>query len=227
MSYKFAAALMGMDLLNVQKQIEILNNKVEFYHVDVMDWHYVKNMCSSPQFIEQISTITKRPIDVHVMVEDLDLDFIKVLIDSNANFISLHPDTIERQAFKYIEYIKSRGCKLGVVLNPATPIDSIKHYIHLIDKINFMAVNPGFAKQNLIVEVLDKIKEANRLKQEKGYHYLTEIDGACNEKTFKRIHETGVDVIIVGGTALFSQDKDLSIAWNKLLTTFERCIKED
>jgi len=225
MECKFSVSLMGMDLLNVQKQLEILNNKkVEFYHVDIIDWHFAKNMCFSPQFIDQISTITKRPIDAHVMVEGIELDFIKLLIDSNVDIISLHPDVIERQAFKYIDYIKSRGCKVGVVINPATSIDVVKYYIHLLDKINFMAVNPGFSGQSLIVEVLNKIKEANKIKKEKGYNYLIEVDGACNKKNFKKIYEAGVDVMIVGATALFSQDKDLSVAWDKMIKTFENCI---
>ena len=226
MVYRFSAALIGMDLLNVQKQIEILNDKVEFYHVDIIDWHFAKNMCFSPQFIEQISTITKKPIDAHLMVEGIDMDLIKVLLDSHADMISFHPDTIERQAFKYIDYIKSRGCKVGAVINPATSIDAVKYYIHYLDKITFMAINPGFVGQALIIEVLDKIRQANKLKEEKGYSYITEIDGAVNQQNFKMMYETGVNVMIVGATALFSQDKDLSVAWDKMTRMFNESIIE-
>ena len=121
MEQKFAPSLMAMDLMNVQKQIEGLNPYAYYYHVDVIDWHYARNMCLSPEFIGQLRRITTTPLDVHLMVKDLGMEIIEAVADAGADIISLPQEEIGKNAFKYISYIKGRGKKFGVVLDPATP----------------------------------------------------------------------------------------------------------
>ncbi|STS82753.1 ribulose-phosphate 3-epimerase [Klebsiella pneumoniae] len=92
---------------------------------------------------------------------------------------------------------------MRVVLNPATPAESIAEYAHLLDKVTVMSVDPGYAGQKFIPESLNKIRKLINMRKNNGYHYLTEIDGSCNEKTFGQIAESGVDVFIVGTSGLF------------------------
>ena len=210
-----------MDLLNIKEQIEIINERADFYHVDIMDGHFVKNITLSPDFVKAISPVTKLPLDCHLMVTDPD-DYIDSLAAAGAAYICPHAETINSDAFRIINRIKNAGCKVGVVLNPATPLSYIKHYIHLLDKITIMTVDPGFAGQPFIREMLDKIREAKALKEENGYKYLIEVDGSCNERTFKDLYEAGTEVFIVGSSGLFNLDKDLKVAWHKMIENMEK-----
>lgn len=219
----FSPSLMCMDLLNIKEQIDIINERADFYHVDIMDGHYVKNITLSPDFVRAIHGVCKLPLDCHLMVTDPD-DYIDVLAEAGAGYICPHAETINADAFRIINKIQATGCKVGVVLNPATPLSYIQHYIHRLDKITIMTVDPGFAGQPFIEEMLDKIAEAKKLKEENGYKYLIEVDGSCNEGTFKRLAEAGTEVFIVGSSGLFGLDEDLPTAWDKMIENFNRCV---
>jgi len=216
---------MCMDLTKFKEQVDILNERADFYHVDIMDGHFVKNITLSPFFVEQLNKITKLPIDVHLMVE-FPGDYIDELAKSGATYICPHAETINKDAFRIINKIKSLGCKAGVVLNPSTPVEWIKYYIHLVDKITIMTVDPGFAGQPFIPEMLEKIKELKKIKEENNYSYLIEIDGSCNERTFKRLTSAGAEVLIVGSSGLFNLEEDLVVAWDKMIEIFNREIAE-
>lgn len=225
MELMFSPSLMCMDLLNIKDQIAILNERADFYHVDIMDGHFVKNITLSPDFVKAISPVCSIPLDCHLMVTDPD-NYIDSLAAAGAGYICPHAETINSDAFRIINRIKNAGCKVGVVLNPATPLSYIKHYIHLLDKITIMSVDPGFAGQPFIREMLDKITEAKRLKEENGYKYLIEVDGSCNVKTFKELIEAGTEVFIVGSSGLFSLDEDLTKAWDKMISNVKEAIGE-
>lgn len=216
----FSPSLMCMDLLSMKEQVEILNERADFYHVDIMDGHFVKNITLSPFFVSNLKRISKLPIDVHLMTEYPD-DYIEELAKSRADYICPHAETINKDAFRIINKIKGFGCKAGIVLNPATPIEWIKYYIHLLDKITVMTVDPGFAGQPFIPEMLDKIKELKELKEKNGYSYLIEVDGSCNERTFDILTEAGAEVLIVGSSGLFNLDSDLPKAWDKMMEIYE------
>lgn len=218
---KFSVSLMCMDLLKLREQIEILNKRTDLFHVDIMDGHYVKNITLSPMFVEAISKVATIPIDVHLMTEYPD-DYIEELAKAGATYICPHAETINKDAFRIINKIKKAGAKVGIVLNPATPLDYIRHYIHLIDKLTIMTVDPGFAGQSFIPEMLDKIREAKEYKQQYGLNFLLEVDGSVNEKTFKKLHEAGAEVYIVGSSGLFNLDSDLNLAYDKMEEIFAR-----
>ncbi len=217
----FNPSLMCMDLLNIKDQLQILNSRADMYHVDIMDGHFVKNITLSPDFCKAIKPACQIPLDCHLMVTTPD-DFIKPLADAGAGYICPHAETINSDAFRIINKIRSLGCKVGIVLNPATPVSYIQHYIHLLDKVTVMSVDPGFAGQPFISEMLDKISYLRQLKQEKGYSYLIEVDGSCNERTFGELYRAGTEVFIVGTSGLFRLDEDLEKAWDKMLDNFNR-----
>lgn len=217
----FSPSLMCMDLLDIKNQTEILNERADFYHVDIMDGHFVKNITLSPDFVKAMSKIATIPMDCHLMVTN-PYDYIETLAQAGATYISPHAETINSEAFRVINKIKSLGCKVGIVLNPATPVEYIQHYIHHIDKITVMSVDPGFAGQPYIPEMLEKIKKLKELKEANNYKYLIEVDGSCNQKTFKELKKAGVEVFIVGSSGLFNNDKDLRKAWDIMIDTFNK-----
>ncbi|MHB1393852.1 MAG: D-allulose 6-phosphate 3-epimerase [Clostridia bacterium] len=221
MGYKFSTSLMCMNLLELEKQIKFLNEKSDYYHVDIMDGHFVKNLSLSPFFIKQIKPITKIPIDAHLMVERPN-DFISDVAKSGANCISVHSDTIHRDAFRTMNEIRDLKCKVGVVLNPATIIEEIKYYINLIDKVTIMTVDPGYAGQPFIPEILNKLKQIKELKEKHNLSLDIEVDGACNSNTFKLLSDAGAEVFILGSTGLFNLDTDLEKAWDKMIKNFSQ-----
>ncbi|MFG1174004.1 D-allulose 6-phosphate 3-epimerase [Erwiniaceae bacterium CAU 1747] len=221
MDAKFSPSLMCMDLTQFREQITTMNGRADFYHVDIMDGSYVRNITLSPFFIENLKKITDVPIDVHLMVNHPE-DIIPMCIDAGADIISFHPETANNKIFRLLNQIKDAGRRCGVVLNPATPADAIKEYAHLLDKVTVMSVDPGYAGQRFIPESLNKIRQLIVMREANGYHYLTEIDGSCNEKTFRVISQSGVDVFIVGNSGLFSLADDVGDAWDKMVSIYQR-----
>lgn len=217
MSIQISPSLMCMNLMEIKQQLAVLNSRADFLHVDIMDGHYVKNITLSPFFIEQIRPYTSVAIDVHLMVEN-PTDFIVPVAQAGADVICPHAETINRDAFRVINQIRALGKKPGVVLNPATPVSWIHHYIHLLDKITVMTVDPGYAGQPFIPEMIGKIAELKALKAQHGYRYLIEIDGSCNQKTYGALLEAGAEVLIVGTSGLFNLHDNLEIAWDKMMS---------
>lgn len=214
-----------MDFLNIGEQINILNSRCDFYHIDIMDGHYVPNLTLSPDFVRAVSSVAKRPLDCHLMVTNPS-DYIAPLKAAGASYICLQTETISANAFRLINTIKSCGCKVGAVFNPATPLSAAQYYLHLLDKITIMTVDPGFAGQTFIREMITKIEQARSLKEKNGYGYIIEIDGSCNEKTFGELYRAGAECFVVGSSGLFSLDSDLEKAWDKMKNNFRNSTEE-
>lgn len=208
MEVKFSPSLMCMDLLNIEKEIKILDPESDYYHVDILDWHYVKNMSLAPCFMDRISSISNVPQDVHLYVDNLDFDLVDLCIDSGAEIITMPPEIIEKMAFRLFNHIHSRGKKVGIFINPAVPLTVIEPYIEHVDRLLIMTVDPGFAGQAFIDETLIKIKEAKDRKKQSGYNYEIAVDGCCNEKYYKQLYDAGAEVFILGTSGLFGKSKD-------------------
>ncbi|WP_410318276.1 PfkB family carbohydrate kinase [Klebsiella pneumoniae] len=188
--------------MKLTEQLRFLNSKADRLHVDIMDGHYVKNLALSASFVAQIRPYTSLPIDVHLMVE-APASFIPALLDAGADAFSLHPETICREAFRVINMLRQAGKEVGMVLNPATPVESIQHYLHLLDKVTVMTVDPGYAGQPFIPESLVACgsmtsaggKGANQataaLKAGANVHYIGKI-GNDTFGHFARRHLKGV-----------------------------------
>lgn len=218
---KFSPSLMCMNYLDVRRSILAMNDKADFYHVDIMDGHFVPNLSMCPAQVAALRSITDVPLDCHLMVDHPE-DYIDILAGAGAGYLCPHAETMSGQAFRLIAKIKDAGCKVGVVLNPETPLSAIRHYLHLIDKLTLMTVDPGFAGQPFIWEMIDKVKAARELKEKNGYKYLIEADGACNEATYKALAEAGAEVLILGSSGLFDLDEDLGAAWEKMERSYAR-----
>ena len=197
---EFTASLMCMDLLDIKHQIEVLDGELDGYHIDIMDGHYCKNITLSPDFMKACARVAKRPMAVHM--------------------ISPHAETINTDCFRTLNRIRAAGCQVGVTLNPATPLSYCQHYLNRIDVLTLMTVDVGYAGQPFIEEMLEKIAQAARLREENGWHYKIMIDGSCNQKTFRRLYEAGADVFVMGSSGLFSLDADLRAACDTMKRLF-------
>lgn len=222
----FSASLMCMDFLHVKDQIEMLNEYVEYYHIDIIDGHYSKNFSLSPDLMKAFKKVATKPMDVHLATTDPD-NWIELCAKAGAEYITVHAETINKDAFRILNMIKAAGCKIGIAVNPATPLSYVEYYLNRADLLTIMTVDPGFPGQPFIPEMLMKIEEAKRIRKEKGYRYLIQVDGSVNEKTFKELHEAGADVYILGSSGLFGIHENLKIACEKAYENFERATTAD
>ncbi len=221
MKSQFAISLMCMDFLKIREQLEILNQRADLYHIDLMDGHFCKNITLSPDIVRAISKVAALPMDAHLMATTPN-DWLEPMQAAGAKIISPHAETINTDAFRVLNRVEQLGCQKGIVLNPATPLDAIRPYIGRLDLVTIMTVDVGYAGQPFIPEMLDKIEEAATLREKKGYHYKIQVDGSCNERTFKRLHNAGTDIFVMGSSGLFSLDEDLNRAYDKMLAVFEK-----
>ena len=163
-------SLMTMDLDQFKEQITFLNGKVNSYHIDVMDGHFVPNITLSPWFVEQVRKISDVPMSAHMMVTDAPF-WVNELIKVKCDYICFPSEVANGVAFSMIDDIHAAGLKAGAVLNPETPVSAIEPYIDLLDKIAIMTIDPGFAGQRFLECTLRKIVELRRMREEHGYGY--------------------------------------------------------
>ncbi|WGY48731.1 ribulose-phosphate 3-epimerase [Vibrio sp. ABG19] len=218
-------SLMTMDLDQFKEQITFLNDHVDSFHIDIMDGHFVPNLSLSPWFIEQTRKLTNKEMSAHLMVTDPSF-WVQQLIDIRCEVICMPAERVNGIAFRLIDQIHDAGLKAGIVLNPETPVSEILPYIDLLDKVTVMTVDPGFAGQRFLVNMLDKITELRQLREEYGYQYQIEMDGSTNKKHWKVIHDAKPDIYVIGRSGLFNLADNIHSSWEMMVTEFEQATGE-
>lgn len=219
---QLSPSLMTMDLDQFKEQITFLNDKVNSFHIDVMDGHFVPNITLSPWFVEQVRKISDVPMSAHMMVMDAPF-WVERLIEVKCDYICFPSEVANGVASSIIDKIHAAGLKAGAVLNPETSIDVIKPYIDLLDKITIMTIDPGFAGQRFLESTLDKIVELRALREEMGYNYEIEMDGSTNKAHWKMISDANPDVYVIGRSGLFGLTDNIESSWNQMVYEYEEC----
>ena len=219
-----APSLMCMNLTKLAEQIEFFDDRIGFYHVDIMDGHFVPNLTLSPFFVEQVSKLGKAKQDCHMMVTNPE-NYVDALAKAGAGMFSFHAETVNGKAYRLIDSIRSNGMDVGVVLNPETRIQDVEMYLSRVDKVTLMTVDPGFAGQSFIAEVVEKVEQFKKFREDNFMDYLIEIDGSCNKNTYKLLIDAGADVLVVGTSGLFNNDPDISKAWDIMYDEIKTAIE--
>ncbi|MGI8384507.1 ribulose-phosphate 3-epimerase [Robertmurraya sp. P23] len=207
---KIAPSILSADFSKLGEDIkDVERGGADYIHVDVMDGHFVPNITIGPLVVEAIRPITKLPLDVHLMIENPD-QYIEAFANAGADYITVHVEAC-KHLHRTVHYIKSFGVKAGVVLNPATPVQTIEHVIDDIDMVLLMTVNPGFGGQKFIEGVLPKIRQVKDLVDKKGLSVEIEVDGGVNEETARKCVEAGANVLVAGSAIYNEKDRKKAI----------------
>jgi ribulose-phosphate 3-epimerase len=210
MMVKIAPSILSADFAKLAEEIkDVEKGGADYIHVDVMDGHFVPNITIGSLVVEAIRPVTKLPLDVHLMVENPD-PHIEVFAKAGADYLSVHAEACPH-LHRTIQLIRSHGVKAGVVINPATPVEMIKHVIQDVDLVLLMTVNPGFGGQAFIDSVVPKIAEVKSLADEKGLSIEIEVDGGINAETARICTEAGANVLVAGSAIYGQNDRGAAI----------------
>ena len=202
---KISPSILSADFSQLGQEIRNLENSgADMIHVDVMDGHFVPNLTIGPPVIKALRKYTNIPFDVHLMINPVH-KYIKDYAESGADIITIHPEATNN-LIDSIDHIRKLNKKVGVSLNPDTKLDIIENVLDKIDLVLIMSVFPGFGGQKFMPEVVEKIKNLKKIKDEKKFNFDIEVDGGINFENSKIVIEAGAN-ILVSGTTIFKENK--------------------
>jgi ribulose-phosphate 3-epimerase len=173
-------------------------------HVDIMDGHFVPNLTIGPPVVKSLRRATKLPLDCHLMIENPD-DFIPVFAEAGADWISVHQEVC-RHLNRTLHLIKSHNCHAGVVINPATPVETLAEVLDIVDYVLVMSVNPGFGAQQFIPSTLHKMRRLAQVRSQRGLSFRIEVDGGVALDTVAEVVRAGAEILVAGNAVFGSGD---------------------
>jgi len=198
-----APSLLAADFSRLAAEtLRVTRAKADWLHLDIMDGHFVPNISFGPAVVKSVRSLTRMPFDVHLMCSRPEI-LLEAFANAGADHLTVHVELGE-QVKDLIWKIKSLGLKVGLAVNPPTPITSAQPYLSQIDILLVMTVNPGFGGQSFIPETLPKVQQAAAWRKEGGFAYRIEVDGGINNATAAECARAGADTF-VAGTSLFGQ----------------------
>ncbi len=211
---KIAPSILSADFGRLGEQVaEATKAGADYIHIDVMDGHFVPNITIGAPVVAAIRPRTNLPLDVHLMIEAPE-QYIKQFADAGADIIVVHVEACSH-LHRVVQTIKESGVKVGVALNPGTPIETIKEVISSLDLVLVMTVNPGFGGQTFIEDMVDKIARLRAELDRKGLATELEVDGGINANIAPRVVKAGARVL-VAGAAVFGSGQSVAEALGKL-----------
>ncbi len=201
---RIAPSILSADFARLAEEIKAIEVAgADYVHIDVMDGHFVPNLTIGPLVVRAIRKATSLPLDTHLMISNPD-QYIADFVKSGSDIISVHIEALTH-LHRTIQYIKEKGAKAGVALNPSTPISSLEEILKEVDVVILMTVNPGFGGQRFIEGMLEKISRLRKFIDKRGLKVELEVDGGVTLENIYEISQAGAD-ILVAGSAIFGSN---------------------
>ncbi|HEY8280693.1 MAG TPA: ribulose-phosphate 3-epimerase [Bdellovibrionota bacterium] len=206
-----APSILSADFSRLGEEIKSVTDAgADWIHVDVMDGHFVPNITIGPVVVQSLKKLNPPPLDVHLMISEPE-KYIGEFAKAGADYITVHVEA-SAHLHRNLQQIKASGAKAGVVLNPHTPVESVRSVLGLCDLVLLMSVNPGFGGQAFIPEVLPKCEQLVEMRKSGKHSFLIEVDGGVNDKTAPALLKAGVDVLVAGSYVFGAKDYKRAIA---------------
>lgn len=207
---RLAPSILSADFSRLASEIERVERAgAHQLHLDVMDGHYVPNLTFGPMVVEAIRRVTRLPLDVHLMIEDVDR-WINAFVDAGSDMIAFHPESVNHPHL-VLTSIQKQGKKAGLALNPGLSLASVEELLPLADYAIVMSVNPGWGGQDFIEGSFERAESLRRFAQENDLTLDIEIDGGMNAERVPRAALAGIDVVIAGSAIFKAKDPEAVI----------------
>jgi ribulose-phosphate 3-epimerase len=194
---ELAPSILSADFARLGEQVRAAcEGGASVIHVDVMDGHFVPNLTIGPPVVKSLRQATQLPLDCHLMIENPD-EFIPAFADAGADWISVHQEAC-RHLNRTLHLIKTHNCHAGVVINPATPVDTLAEVLDIVDYVLVMSVNPGFGGQKFIPGALHKMRRLAEIRSQRRLLYRIEVDGGVALDTVAEVVRAGAEVLVAG-----------------------------
>ncbi len=218
--YLIAPSILAADFSNLEAAIgQAESGGADWIHVDVMDGHFVPNLTMGPAVVAGCRKATDLPLDVHLMIEAPER-FLKAFADAGASSLTIQVES-GPHLYRTLQSVRELGLRVGVTMNPGTPVISIRHVIHLVDLVLVMTVNPGFSGQEFIQPMLDKIGEVRELRDRANPEARIQVDGGISPQTAPWTAERGAEVF-VAGSAIFRHPEGIAAGIHALRRSLHR-----
>ena len=211
MSHKIAPSILAADFGNLQRDCEMINNsQADWFHIDVMDGHFVPNISYGMPVIQAIKKHATKPLDVHLMIEKPER-YIEEFAKVGADIITVHYESTVH-LHRTLTQIKDAGCKAGVVLNLTTPVSVLEDILPKCYMVLLMSINPGFGGQKFEEITYNKVKKLRQMANDQGLNTHIEIDGGVTSANAKKLIDAGADVLVAGSFIFKSDNPTQTIA---------------
>lgn len=192
---KVSLSILNANFLKLEESLKDYIDSCDYIHMDIMDGVFVPNISFGPDIVKEVSKITNRDFDTHLMIEN-PKDYIEAFVKANSKYITFHVEA-KSDVMETINLIHSYNVKAGISIKPNTSVDEIKKYLPYVDMVLVMSVEPGFGGQSFMPNSIEKCKKLKELREEFNYNYLINIDGGINDKTISYVKDY-VDIVVSG-----------------------------